>query len=365
MSTQARSKLREYLEDPLLDDLYRVVKSVDAVRMIQVDLTHRCNLRCEGCYFFAEEMDRHQSPRDEAVFDAFIEKELARGTTAILVTGGEPTLAMDRLTKLHRHFRLTAVTNGLIPIPREGFEDMMFMVSVWGNHATDKRLRGLGKVDTFQKGLDNYRDDPRAVWYYTISSGNVHEIPSVVERIVENGNSVAFNFYGDIGRRGGELDHRAGFEACREHVLAAIARWPERIWTSEYILDVVISRTMKGRRWGYENCCSLSVDHPENAERLRSGVPYLRHLNVYLPDLETTRRCCTGEARDCDNCYETYTHMAWIMNNMRAHCDSKEDFTRWLTTIYIYLLGGHIPDFVSAAKRLPAIHERLASLRAN
>jgi MoaA/NifB/PqqE/SkfB family radical SAM enzyme len=360
----ARTKLRDYLADPLLDEIYGVVKVADPVRLTQVDLTHRCNLRCQGCYFFAEGMDRYRSPEDEAVFDAFIEREAARGTNAMLITGGEPTLEMERLAKLYRRFRLTAVTNGLIKIPYEGFESMMFYVSVWGNHATDKRLRGLGKVDTFQKGLDNYRDDPRAVWYYTVSAGNAHEIPSVIQRIVENGNSVGFNFYGDISGRGGDLDHRGGFSACREHILDAIARWPERIWTTEYIMDVVFTRTMQGQRWGYENCCSLSVDHPENAERLRNGKPYVRHLNVYLPDLQTTRRCCTGDARDCDNCYETYTHMTWIINNMRAHLGSKEDFTRWLTTMYVYMLTGHVADPIAAARRLPAIHQRLADLRA-
>ena len=70
-----RDQLAEYLRDPFLATLYADLKSVGPLRAILVDITHVCNLRCTGCYFFAEEMDQHEAPEDEGAFDRFIASE--------------------------------------------------------------------------------------------------------------------------------------------------------------------------------------------------------------------------------------------------------------------------------------------------
>ena len=209
------AKLREYLQDPFLNRLYSDIRTAGALKAISVDITHVCNIRCEGCYFFAEDMDQYKAPKDEAEFDAFIEYEKARGTNYVTVVGGEPSLILDRVQKIYQNFKLMVVTNGMRAIPFEGFENMPIAVSVWGDHETDIRLRGHGKIDVFARGLKNFKDDPRAIWYYTTTPGNAHQIESVVEQCVQNGNYVFFNFYGDLGSRGGELDHRYGFDTVR------------------------------------------------------------------------------------------------------------------------------------------------------
>ena len=50
-------------EDPWLARMYRDVRASGPIRSISVDLTHACNIRCTGCYYFAEGMDRHAAPR--------------------------------------------------------------------------------------------------------------------------------------------------------------------------------------------------------------------------------------------------------------------------------------------------------------
>ncbi|MDZ7267480.1 MAG: hypothetical protein ONB54_09175, partial [candidate division KSB1 bacterium] len=75
--------LKEYLRDPFLNRLYTEIRNAGPIKSIAVDLTHVCNIRCLGCYFFAEGMDRHHSPADEAVFDAFLAREKARGTNFV------------------------------------------------------------------------------------------------------------------------------------------------------------------------------------------------------------------------------------------------------------------------------------------
>ena len=356
------SPMAHYLEDPFLRRLYDDIRAAGPLRAAQIDITHVCNLRCSGCYFFSENLDRFKAP-DEETFDAFIEQEKARGTNHFTVVGGEPSLMLGRLKKMYDNFSMVVVTNGIRRIPYEGFEDMAIAVSVWGDHETDTRLRGNGKIDVFAKGLKNYKDDQRAAWYYTTTPGNAHEIESVVEQCVQNGNYVSFNFYGDISGLGGAVDHRRGFgKVCRE-IDRMIERYPDRILLTSYVAQVVATGDLYGDKWGHEVCCTLTYDHEKNFERLKNGKPYNPHLRVYNPDLKTTRRCCAGDDRDCANCYECWAHFSWIILNLEKHLGSKQEFTNWLTTMYLFYLSNRIIDFDEGVKLVPEIHSRLSYLR--
>ena len=353
------TQLREFLEDAFLGRLYREIRQAGPIRAISVDLTHRCNLRCVGCYFFAEDMDRREAPRADAQFEAFLGRERARGTNFVTVIGGEPSLALDRLQMLAAHFRTTVVTNGLRRIPYEGFERMPIGVSVWGDHETDTRLRGRGKRDIFATALRNYENDPRANWYYTTTPGNAHEIERVVEQCVANGNRVMFNFYGDLARLGGDLDHRRGFAQVRREIDRMIERYPDRIWLSSYMSAVISSGRLYEDTWGYDVCGSVSVDNVINQERLRNGKPYNPHFRAYNPDLTSTRRCCVGSERDCSTCFDVWAHTSWIMLHMRRHLGSKQEFTNWLTTMYLFYLMNRFVDFDAGVPLLPEIHRRV------
>ncbi|MCK6626646.1 MAG: radical SAM protein [Anaerolineae bacterium] len=353
-------QLKEYLQDPFLNQMYSQIRQAGPLKSILVDITHVCNIRCQGCYFFAEEMDKNKAPRDEAEFDAFIEREKARGTNFVSVAGGEPSLMLNRVKKIYDNFWIMVVTNGLRRIPYEGFENMPIAVSVWGDHETDKVLRGSGKRDIFARGLQNYKDDPRVLWYYTTTTGNAHQIEAVVEECVANGNYVLFNFYGDLSHQGGNIDHQRGFEEVRRQINRMIERYPDRILLSSYISQVVSSGRLYNENWGYEVCCSLSADNEINRERLQNGKPYNLHFRAYNPNLTSTRRCCIGEARDCSTCYDVWAHFSWIMLNMKAHVNSKQEFTNWLTTMYLFYLINRIIDFEAGVKLLPQIHQRVS-----
>lgn len=357
-----RSRLKTYLQDPLLNQMHSEIKAVGPLKSILVDLTHLCNLRCQGCYFFAEDMDEHKSPTDETVFDAFIEQEKARGTNYVTVVGGEPSLQLDRLKKIYNNFWMVVVTNGLRRIPYDDFENMPIGISVWGDHETDTNLRGYGKIDVFDRGLKNFKDDPRAIWYYTTTPGNAHEIESVVDQCVANGNYITFNFYGDVSNLGGKFDHASGFAKVRSEIDRAIQRYPDRILMSRYIAEVVSTGRLYDQEWGYDVCGSITFDNEINKERVKNGYPYNTHFRAYNPDLKTTRRCCVGNERDCSTCYDLYAHFSWIMFNMRLHLKSEKEFTNWLTTMYLFYLGNRIVDFEDGINLLPDIHKRLRTL---
>ena len=72
------NRSRDYLRDPLLERLYTVVREAGPLESIALDA---------GCYFFTEGMDRHESPKDEAIFNDFIAREKRRGTNFITIVG--------------------------------------------------------------------------------------------------------------------------------------------------------------------------------------------------------------------------------------------------------------------------------------
>ncbi|WP_025743862.1 radical SAM protein [Aquimarina pacifica] len=358
----AKQNLKEYLQDPFLNTLFQEIRQAGAVKSILVDITHTCNIRCEGCYFFAEDMDKMKAPKDEHVFDDFISQEKARGTNFVTVTGGEPSLKLPRLKKLHDNFNTTVVTNGLRKIPVEGFEDLPIGLSVWGDHETDTRLRGGGKIEVFKKALKNYKDDPRVMLYYTTTPGNAHEIESVVEQGVQNGLPILFSYYGDISNKGGDIDHNRGFGEVRSNIDKMIEKYPHMIMTSSYLSKVISTGMLYNEKWGYENCCSVSVDNDKNAEKLKNGKPFNPHFNAYNPDLASTRRCCIGEERDCDNCYDLWAHYSWIMLNMRKHLGSKQEFTNWLTSMYSFYLINRLVDFEKGMTYVAEMNKRIGIL---
>jgi MoaA/NifB/PqqE/SkfB family radical SAM enzyme len=354
-----RHRVTRYLSDPFLYRLMHEVREAGPIRSISVDLTHACNLRCTGCYFFAENMNARRAPDDPGFAD-FIARERARGTNYVTIIGGEPSLQLDRLKLLHDSFHVMTVTNGLRPIPRTDFENMPIAVSVWGDSETDRKLRGANKLDVFARALANYRDDPRVTWYFTVSAGSWHEIERVTERCIENGNYMSFNFYGDLAGIRGEHDHRAGFDRVRREIDRMIARYPERILLTSYLNQVISTGRMLGEAWGYDVCASITSDHPVNHERIHNGNLYNPHFRAYTPDLTTTRRCCVGEERDCSTCFDVWSHTAWVMLNLDKHLASFGDFTNWLTAVYLFYLANRIVDFDAGIRLLPEIHHRVS-----
>jgi Radical SAM superfamily len=351
-------QLREYLEDPFLSFLYHEVRAADPIRSISLDLTDRCNLRCRGCYFFADGMDAHVSPTDERVFDEFIAREKARGTNFVTVVGGEPALEVARLRKLYQNLPMSVATNGLIRIPFDGLEEMPLGIAVWGDQRTDTLLRGNGKHDVFATALQNYRNDDRAFFYYTVTPGNAGEIESVVTRCVENGNRVLFNFYSDLANLGGPFDHRIGFGAVGEAIDEIIDKFPGYILLSSYVSDVVSRGELYDERWGYDVCTSITVDDATNRFRTRNGHPVNHHFRAYNADFRSWRRCCTGNDRDCSSCFDVWQHFSWIMLNMRKHLGTKQEFTNWVTTMYLFYMINRLVATDGSRELLHEIHRR-------
>ena len=330
------SALSTYLSDPFLNELYSQIRKAGSLRSISIDLTHECNLRCTGCYYFEEGMDDivdKNSDLDNA-FHELVINEKKRGTNFVTVVGGEPSQRLDRLKIIYDNFKMNVATNGLVQIPFKGFENMPIGVSVWGDHQTDAKLRNNGKRDLFKIALNNYKNDKRAFFYYTVTADKSHEIESVVKQCVKNGNKVLFNYYSDLCGESNNQSHR--FEKVHLEIDRMIDLFPDHILSTSYFNKVITTGKLHDQHWGYEVCTNVSTNHKNNEARLKNGNPYNPHFLSYNADFKTTRRCCTGISRSCNSCFDAWEHFSWIMINMKMHLSSKQEFTHWLTTMYMF-----------------------------
>lgn len=350
-----RALVASYTVNPVVGEMWNSVRRFGALRSISVDVTKRCNLRCVGCYFFAESMDASGEAGPEK-FERFVETEVTRKTNFVTVLGGEPSLALERLRHLARHFRLMVVTNGLRHIPLEGLEDVAIAISVWGDRETDRRLRGRDRFDVFDRAVANYRSDRRVIWYLTLPPEPSAETEEVVETCVANDHLVGFNYYGDLQGIGGGFDHRRGFQAARRFVERMIERHSTHIAFTRYLNQVISTGRLHGESWGYDVCASISANNPRNAARLANGNPYSPHFRAYNPDLQSTRRCCVGEERDCSTCFDTWAHISWILLDFERHLGTFSDFVGWLSTAYMFYGAARLVEPERFRATLPLVH---------
>lgn len=156
------------------------------------EISHRCNLRCEGCYFFDNDSHIHDDDATSIrVYEDFFATERLRGIRIGQFFGAEPALYQERLiaaTKYFPHGNLG--TNGSIKISDE--VSMRIHISVWGDRKMDEKLRGKS---VFRSALANYSGDPRAIVALTLTSCNLGGAREVVKMCKENGIPVTFNMY--------------------------------------------------------------------------------------------------------------------------------------------------------------------------
>src|SRR5205814_9112380 len=148
---------------------------------------------------------RSKDETDLAKLRDFVERERARHINAALLIGGEPTVVPDRVMAfVERMDYVTISTNGLRPLPREGFGRVSIGITLFGGGSLDDQLRAVPPVGRrfsglFETALRNYRDDPRAIFNYAVAGSGVEHVEDAVRRIRDNGNRVTFNLYSEYG----------------------------------------------------------------------------------------------------------------------------------------------------------------------
>jgi organic radical activating enzyme len=307
------------------------------IRSSIYDVTNRCNLRCKGCFFFSS--GEHEAAREEmdlARWESFIDKEKARGVNLAILIGGEPTLCLDRVEAFYKRLPTFCATNGIIKVPRDRFPDMMLGISLWGDEADEKVLRGK---DAFSISSKNYAGDPHTYYLYTITPKQLGKIERVIRKIHDAGLKVHMQLLSNDEGVDGFSWQPDELARIRDEMDAVLDRYPETVISSKYYHEIITTGKMKGRPFGWMECPSVTDPLDKRDPKPRRLTNFIR----WASDLETMHRCCTSETRDCGTCKDGAAHMSWVMVNKRAHMRSTRDLQNW---IEVYEMFAKLYQFI-------------------
>jgi organic radical activating enzyme len=288
------------------------------------DVTNRCNLRCKGCFFFSS--DEHKAAPEEmdiARWEAFVEKEQARGVNLAILIGGEPTLHLDRVEAFYRRLPTFCATNGLIKVPRERFPDLMVGISLWGDEEDEKLLRGK---DAFAVSSKHYVGDPYAYYLYTITPRQLGRTERVIRRIADAGLKVHMQLLSNDEGVDGFSWSVSQLADIRTEMDAMLDRYPGTVISCKYYHEIITTGRMLGRPFGWNECPSVTEPLDDRSPRPKRLIRFIR----WAADLETMHRCCTSATRDCRTCKDGAAHMSWVMVNKRDHLHSTRDLQNWI-----------------------------------
>ena len=315
---------------------YKAISRLN-IRSSIYDVTNRCNLRCKGCFFFSS--NEHKAAEEEMdlrKWEAFIDREKERGVNLAILIGGEPTLCLDRVEAFYRRLPTFCATNGLIRLPRDRFPDLMVGISLWGDEDDEKLLRGK---DTFSISSRNYQGDPHAYYLYTITPRQMGKTERIIRKIRDAGLKVHMQLLSNdegVDRFSWTDEELRDIRAEMDDMLD---RYPDTVISSKYYHEIITTGRMFGRRFGWDECPSVTEPLDHRDPRPRRLIGFIR----WASDLRTMHRCCTSETRDCSTCKDGAAHMSWVMVNKRAHISSEQSLKNW---IEVYEMFAKLYQFI-------------------
>jgi len=324
------------LLDPQWYERYKRISRLN-IRSSIYDVTNRCNLRCKGCFFFSSDEDK-AAPEERSIekWEVFIDREKERGVNLAILIGGEPTLCLDRVAAFYERLPTFCATNGLIKVPRDRFPDMMVGISLWGDEADEKVLRGK---DTFLISSKNYAGDPYTYYLYTITPKQIGKTERIVRKIRDAGLKVHMQLLSNDEGVDGFFWQPEELEAIRWEMDDMLDKYTDTVVSCKYYHQIITTGEMLGRKFGWTECPSVTKPLDDRQPQPKRLIEFIR----WASDLNTMHRCCTSETRDCLTCKDGAAHMSWIMVNKRDHMRSTEDFQNW---IEVYEMFAKLYQFI-------------------
>lgn len=319
-------KFSEIIADPVIRERWEKVRQYFFLRESTYDMSNRCNIRCEGCYYFAGEKQFAEENRDAAAWRQLLEAEKARGITFVVLAGAEPSLVPELCEVCHGVISLGAIaSNGLIGIKRE--IDYRIHLSVWGNDRTSLAIRKA--PDMLVRQIANYKDDPRAVFVYTFSPVNIDEAREVTELLARNGLKITFNMFSSPVGYSGPLRHTAETLARTEQVMTELlAEFPETVIFSPYN---IVAHT---RQQGLHELFSCSYPRMNQSTDIGLGKSFRQYRTNLQWDRDAA--CCVPDT-DCDDCRHYAAGSAVVTARMYRHATDPVTFSAWLDYVDTYL----------------------------
>ncbi len=319
-------KFSDIIADPAVGRRWEKVRKYFFLRESTYDMTSRCNVRCEGCYYFNGDKQfttDNTSPKD---WKKLLQEDKARGITFVVLAGAEPSLVPELCRACYETIDLGAIaTNGIKPMPTD--INYRMHISVWGNDQTSAAIRKAENMLVRQ--MANYKDDPRAIFVYTFTPVNIDEAREVTRMLADNGHTITFNMFSSPEGYTGPLRHTPETLARTRTVMTALLdEFPKTVVYSPY--NIMTHTHERGLHDLFG--CSYPRMNPSSAVGLG------RSFRQYRTDLAWDRdaACCVPDT-DCADCRHYAAGSAVVTARMFRHAANPEHFKAWLDYVDTYL----------------------------
>jgi hypothetical protein len=319
-------KFSELLAEPGVHERWEKVRKYFFLRESTYDMTNRCNIRCDGCYYYEGDKQFAPENRDPEAWRKLMQDEKMRGITYVVLAGAEPSLVPELLEVCYQEMPLGSIaTNGYVRIPDSvGYR---IHISVWGNDATSLRIRRAKNL--LERQIDNYVGDPRAVFVYTFTRDNIDEVYEVMDTIARRDCRMTFNMFSAPVGYTGNLRHDAtSLLKSRRTMMDILTRYPENTLFSAYNVAAHTDTLGLHRLYG----CS----YPRMNASTDIGLG--RSFKQYRANLSWDRSvaCCVPDT-DCEDCRHYASGSAVVTARLHRHVTDPETFRSWLDYVDTYL----------------------------
>lgn len=246
-----------------------------------IDVTKRCNLRCEHCYFFAEEHKERELTVDEWIEK--LEAMKAAGHPMLLCTwvGGEPMVRKPLIEVGRKYFKHnTIVTNGTMELP--DWSDCTWVISIDGTEEAFAKMRAPG---IYQKIKENVLRHPelRIQISCVITSLTVDCIEDLIKEwgpLARGG--IIFDFFTPVNK----LDEALWLD------------WPKR----DAVIDQLFE--LKKKYPGVINMLDSTLDlmRSKNSKKVTDNCLFKEKAFTLGADGTPKGKCMMGDNADCDKC---------------------------------------------------------------
>ncbi|MCP4578452.1 MAG: radical SAM protein, partial [Deltaproteobacteria bacterium] len=310
----------------MVRERWEKVRKYFFLRESTYDMTNRCNIRCEGCYYYEGDKQFAQENRDPDAWRKLMDREKERGITYVVLAGAEPSLVPELCQVCFEKIPLGAIaTNGIKFIPES--VNYKIHISVWGNDETSLKIRNAKNMMLRQ--LENYKDDPRAVFVYTFTRENIDQARETTEILAENRSKVTFNVFSAPVGYNGRLRHTdASLEQTREAMTELMLRYPDSVLFSHYN---IVAHT---HRLSLHDLYTCSYPRMNPSTDIGLG----RSFKQYRTDLAWDRdvACCVPDT-DCADCRHYAAGSAVVTARLFRHAIDPDIFKSWLDYVDTYL----------------------------
>ncbi len=322
----ARPRFSDLLADPAIKGRWEKVRQYFFLRESTYDMSNRCNIRCDGCYYYEGDKQFAVENRNVEDWRSLMRAEKARGITYVVLAGAEPSLVPELLDVCYSEMPLGSIaTNGFKKIPESvGYK---IHISVWGNDRTSERIRRAKNL--LKKQIENYQNDPRAVFVYTYTRENIEEAHEVAVELAAHNCKLTFNvFSSPVGYEGHLRHHPASLAQTRQSMITLLNQYPENVLFSYY--NAVAHTSLLGLHDLYS--CSYPRCNPSQ------DIGLGRSFRQYRTDLNWDRSvaCCVPDT-DCPDCRHYAAGSAVVTARLYRHVITPETFKSWLDYVDTYL----------------------------